>query len=92
MPKTTRYRRCRRVTKRRVGATLFLAHPDHGRLYRLNPTVAALWNLLVRPTTITEAVGVFRSAFPDESAKQIRESVLVMFTDLFDEGLIEGAV
>jgi hypothetical protein len=84
-----RYRRSPAATERRVGSSLFLAHAERGSLYRLNPTVAALWHLLAEPVTREEAVSVFRQAFPDDPPDRVEEDVQTMFDDLLEEGLVE---
>jgi len=85
-----RYRRHPAATERRVGGSLFLAQPGRGSLYRLNETVAALWNLLATPVTREEAVTVFRQAFPRVTAARLEHDVAMMIDDLLEEDLIEA--
>lgn len=84
-----RYRRHPAAVERRVGAGLFLAQPTRGSLYRLNQTVAALWNLLATPVTREEAVAVFHDAFPRVPRTRIEADVATMIDDLLEEELIE---
>ncbi len=86
---SVRYRRHPEAVERRVGGSLFLAQSGRGSLYRVNDTVAALWNLLATPTTDEEAVAVFRRAFPTVPAARIARDVAMMFADLLEERLIE---
>lgn len=84
-----RYRRVAAVIERRVGASLFLANPGRGTVYRVNATVAALWNLLAEPATHEDAVATFRQAFPRTAPDRIESDVLTMLNDLLEEGLVE---
>jgi hypothetical protein len=84
-----RYRRVAGVTERRVGASLFLANPQRGTVYRVNDTVAALWNLLATPATQEEAIATFHQAFPDADPDELATNVHTMLVDLLDEGLLE---
>ena len=86
---SARYRRHPGAAERRVGDALFLAQRDRGSLYRLNPTVAALWNLLATPVTLQEAVEVFVQAVPSERRARLAHDVEMMLDDLVEEDLVE---
>lgn len=86
-----RYHRGAGVEERRLGSTVFLAHPGRGGIFRLNGTGSALWRLLETPITPAAAVRVFRQAFPDESAGDIRDGVLGLLDALLEDGLVEEA-
>lgn len=88
---TRRFRRRAGVTQRVVGSAVFLADGEAGSLYRLNETGSALWRLLARPVPVDEAVAVFRAAFPDRDAADVRDDVVGLLDALFEEALIEEA-
>jgi len=79
------------VTERVVGSAVFLADGEAGSLYRLNETGSALWRLLARPVPVDEAVAVFRAAFPDRDAADVRDDVVGLLDALLEEVLIEEA-
>ena len=83
------FRRKAGVTVRVVGSAVFLADGEAGSLYRLNETGSALWRLLERPVPVDEAVAVFRAAFPDRDAADVRNDVVGLLDALLEEVLIE---
>jgi hypothetical protein len=88
---TRRFRRRAGVTERVVGSAVFLADGGAGSLYRLNETGSALWRLLAQPITVEDAVAVFRAAFPDRKAADVRDDVVGLLDALLEESLAEEA-
>lgn len=84
-----RYRRSAGVEERRLGASVFLAHPERGAIFRLNETASALWRLLTRPVAASEAVRVFRLAFPDQPQRDVDDGVLGLLDAFVEDGLVE---
>ena len=86
---TALFRRRADLTERQLAATVFLAHPELGAVYRLNEMGSALWRLLARPISIDEAVLVFQQAFPDDPPETIDEQIRSLLDALIEEDLVE---
>lgn len=83
------YTRAPGIEERRVGGSLFLAHPTSGDLYRANSTLAALWSALAEPLTGIELVALFHHAFPRVGERRMQTEVETMLKDLVAAGLVE---
>ncbi len=79
------------IVERRVGESLFLAEAEGEAIFRLNPTGAALWRLLVRPITLEDAVVIFSEAFPDRTRADIDAELAALMAELVTRGLIVEA-
>ena len=86
---TVRYRRAEGAAGRRVGASLFLASDRGGTLVRVSSSVAAVWNLLEKPSDSQGILEVFRAAFPATPVRRLRATVAMILRDLVSEGLLE---
>lgn len=83
-----RFVRDPRITARQMDDTTFLADPDGEGIYHLNATGAAVWRLLVEPTSVADAVTLIAQAFPDADRSGIAASVTALIDDLARKRLI----
>ncbi|OQX30495.1 MAG: hypothetical protein B0D96_01545 [Candidatus Sedimenticola endophacoides] len=76
------------IEYRSISDSGFLASPDTGTLYHLNPTGSAIWHLLEQPTTHAEITSTLQAAFPNTPAELIVSDVKQIVTQLLERQLI----
>ena len=76
------------ILKRQIDDTIFLVNPEDDTIFYLNPLSTGIWNLLVEPTTPTDAVRVVQQAFPDIPPDQITADVSKLIQELEQKSLV----
>lgn len=70
---------------------VFLSDPTGQSILHLNFLGAAIWNLLLEPTSVETATEAISLAFPDRPEPEVRSDVEVLFRDLRKAGLVQAA-
>ena len=86
-----KFSRCAGIFAQRIDDSVFLASKESGTIYRLNDLSLGIWNLLVQPTAVSEAVAILHQVFPDVDRGRIDTDVRAFLTELADLGLIQRA-
>ena len=97
----------RRATRRRASAERFTRRPDAqlreeagetfliradgDRIFHLNPTGRAVWELLAEPCSEAEAAALLSAAFPSADPAQIERDTVALFVALKKNGLLQAA-
>jgi hypothetical protein len=71
-----------------VGAEHFLANPQGKAIHHLNPIGAAVWQLMVEPSTLDELVEPLHAAFPQIPRTQIEHDVRRLLDVLIAKRLV----
>lgn len=74
-----------------IGSALYLADPEGGGIHKLNPTSAAIWEVLEEPISSAEIAGLLKDAFPDADAAMISADVAGVMERFARAGLIAPA-
>jgi hypothetical protein len=69
----------------------FLTGHNGKSIHYLNDGAVNIWRLLEEPTSITEAIEMLCSVFPDHPAEEIRRDVIATFTEFARNGLLQKA-
>jgi hypothetical protein len=77
-----RYARAPRIIERQVDSEMFLIDDDHGSIHSLDAVAAGIWRLLEEPHGEHEIVAIFKAAFPQRNAKDLRRLVRRLLSEL----------
>jgi hypothetical protein len=83
------HRQAAGIELRQVDDEIFLAEPETAAIHFLNPSGAALWNLLAEPVSAGEAASLLIEAFPEADAAMVAADVEALFSSLAAAGFIE---
>jgi hypothetical protein len=86
-----RFRRRHGLALQSLGAAAFLAAPDRGGIFELNPVGLAVWEVLAGPASPREIAGLLAEAFPAASPSEIRRDVTDLMRRMWAAGLLEQA-
>ena len=70
----------------------FLVRADGNRIFHLNATGRAVWELLAEPCGETEAAALLAAAFPDEDPVRIERDTAALFLKLRKYGLLRAVL
>lgn len=70
---------------------LFLISPVGNALHRLNPMGQAIWQMMEKPLSQWQAIGLLAEAFPGIEMIRIKNDIARLFQDLRQAGLIMAA-
>ncbi len=67
------YSRSDNIVYREMDTSGFLADQSNDRLFHLNETGTAIWNILQTPIQISEILSIMKTAFPDTNVDLIEK-------------------
>ena len=69
----------------------FLVQADGNRIFHLNATGRAIWELLAEPCSEAEVAALLTAAFPNADPAQIERDTVALFVALRKSGLLQKA-
>jgi hypothetical protein len=85
------FRRRPGIAPQTMGDAAFLAAPDRGGIFELNPAGLAVWEILAGPASPRKVAGLLAAAFPAASPSEIRRDVVDLMRRMWAAGLLERA-
>jgi hypothetical protein len=79
------------VTELAVDDEIFLVDEKGYAIHHLDSISGAIWSVLEKPVLLTEVVGMFQAAFPDQPAQKISDDISAVVRRMVNIGLVRQA-